>query len=190
MFQQVDRQKLLAKGIVVKAQRARLPKVLVTDAYLKPLAGAKVYIRPWYGLLNCPESFAGTTNGVGRMTVPLYAGGRYTLTVKLQGYCPRATDTPVVGDKSWIDLIEIVTEPATAELKGKVVDHTGRPVAGVSVATDFGPKAVTDSNGEFVLKQMPSWSVSLQATKGKLRGNNVGPTGRLMPTSRTVITLR
>jgi len=178
---------LISEGIVLKAMPARSPKVTVIDAYLKPLPGAKVYMRTMYGLKSV-ESRVGTTNSAGELTVPvLYHGGKYTFRAALLGYCPRATQVPPVGSQNWIDSIEIVTEPATSIVKGKVVDQNGKPVVGAKVSTDFGPYALTDASGEFTLSQMPDGIVRLEARKGKLAGTNIDVKGRLMRQAAIVI---
>ena len=189
-FTEVDRYRLIDKGIVLKALPARYPKVIVTDAYLKPLAGAKVYMKTAYGLMSF-ESRVGATNSAGELTVPaVYHGGRYSFRAALLGYCPKGIVVPLVGSESWIDSIEIVTEPATSTVKGKVVDGNGKPVVGAKVSTDFGPCALTDARGEFTLNQMPSWPVILQARKGRLSGVNLDGKGRLLQAREPLIVVR
>jgi len=172
---------------VLKAQPAHTPKVKVTDAYLKPLARAKVFMRTTYGLKSI-ETRVGVTNSAGELTLPaVYNGGRYTFGASLLGYCPTATEVPPVGSASWIDLIEMVTEPATSVVKGKVVDKAGKPVTGARVSTGFGPSALTDKKGEFTLTQMPDRGVRLEARKGKLIGTNTDAKGRLTSMVKIVV---
>lgn len=161
----------------------------MTDAYLKPLAGAKVYAIQAYGLKSV-EKMAGTTDSSGELTIPaVYVGGRYTFRAALPGYCPGKSVAPPVGGPSWVDLIEIVTEPATSVVKGKVVDASGKPVIGAEVFTDFGPCSATNEDGEFTLKQMPDWPVRLEARKGKATGANVDAKGMLARRPNAVIVL-
>lgn len=175
------------EGIVLKAQPARSPKVTVMDAYLKPLTGAKVFVKATYGLKSI-ETLAGITNSAGQLTVrALYHGGKYAIRAALLGYRPAGSQTPPVGSAGWIDSVEIVTEPATDVTNGKVVDGSGKPVQGAKVKTDFGPHALTDSKGEFTLKQMPPWTVQLDARKGSLHGTNLDPKGRLIPASSPIV---
>ena len=177
-FTEVDRYRLISKGIILKAMPARFPKVTVTDAYLKPLAGAKVFVKTNYGLKSV-ESAVGLTNSAGELVVPaVYHGGKYTFRAALLGYCPKGSGAAPVGSENWIDSIEIVTEPATSTVKGKVVDQNGKPVVGAKVSTDFGPSALTDKKGEFTLTQMPDRGVRLEARKGGLHGTNLDAKGR------------
>jgi hypothetical protein len=186
-FTEVDRYRLISKGVILKAMPARSPKVTVTDAYLKPLAGAKVFVETDYGLKSV-ESAVGLTNSKGELVVPaVYHGGKYTFRAALLGYCPKGSGAAPVGSQNWVDSIEIVTEPATAVVKGKVVDKAGKPVVGAKVTTDFGPYALTDASGEFTLSQMPDGIVRLEARKGKLAGTNIDVKGRLMRQAAIVI---
>ena len=186
-FTEVDRIKLIDKGIILKALPAHTPKVTVIDAFLKPLPGVKVYMKTMYGLASV-ESGVGVTNSKGELTVPaVYHDGKYTFRAALLGYCPRATQVPPVGSQNWIDSIEIVTEPAATVVKGKVVDQNGKPVVGVKVSTDFGPHALTDASGEFTLTQMPNSAVRLEARKGKLIGTNIDAKGRLTSMTKIVV---
>lgn len=176
--------------MVLKALPARSPKVTVTDAYLKPLAGVKVYATATYGLKSL-ETCVGVTNLAGELTVPaVYPGGRYTFRAALLGYCPAGTKLPVVGSENWMDLVEMTMEPATSVVRGKVVDGNGKAVAGARVSTDFGPSALTDSRGEFALRQMPSSPTPVMARKGSLKGSNVDAKGRIPQASETVIVVR
>lgn len=189
MFTEVDRYKLTDEGMILRALPARSPKVTVTDAYLKPLRGAKVSVTAAYGLKSV-HSPGGVTNSAGEVRIPaVYPGGKYTFRATLLGYSPRETRSPEVGSKNWIDLIEIVTEPATKVVKGKVVDANGKPVSGAEVTTDFGPYALTDTKGEFTLKQMPDSLVPLTAGKGSLKGTNLDAKGQLSRAHEPVIVI-
>lgn len=177
-------------GLVLKAKPAKSPRVIVTDAYLKPLAGAKVYVKQNYGVKGV-ENEVGATDSAGEVTIPaLYPGGSYTVRVALLGYCPNATTLPEVGGPNWIDRIEFAAEPATSTAKGKVVDSVGSAVAGANVTTDFGPVSITDANGQFTLQQMPDWPVRLEASKGKAHGSNVDAKCRIVWNQDLVIVLR
>ena len=187
LFTEVNRQKLIDQGIVLKALPARSPKVKVMDAYLKPLRGVKVYAKATYGLKSV-ETSVGVTNSAGEIRVPaVYHGGEYTFRAALLGYSPAGSQTPPVGSASWIDMVEIVTEPATDTVKGKVVDGHGKPVPGAKVTTNFGPNALTDTEGKFTLKQMPDSPVKMEARKGKLVGTNLDAKGRLISASEPIV---
>lgn len=178
---------MIDEAMVLKALPARSPKVAVMDAYLKPLARAKVFVKETYGLKSI-ETLAGVTNSAGEVTVPaVYNGGSYTFRAALLGYRPAVSQTPAVGSKNWIDSVEIVTEPATTMVKGKVVDGSGKPVQGANVTTDFGPHALTDAKGEFTLKQMPPWDVQLDARKGSVHGTNLNAKGRLNSSDSPIV---
>ena len=180
-------QKMISQAMVFRALPARSPKVTVTDAYLKPLKGAKVSVKAAYGLKSV-ETSVGVANSSGEFTVPaVYPGGKYTFRATLLGYCPKEVQTPPVGGKNWIDSIEIVTEPAAKVVKGKVVDGNGKAVAGAKVSTDFGPYALTDARGEFTLKQMPDRMVVLNARKGSLQGTNLDAKGRLSQANAPIV---
>lgn len=181
---------MISQPLVLRALPARSPKVIVTDAYLKPLKGARVSVTLAYGLKNVQVT-GGVTNSAGEARIPaVYPGGKYTFRATPAGYCPKAVNTPAVGGKSWIDLVEIVTEPATNSVKGKVVDAKGKPVSGATVSTDFGPSAVTDARGAFTLKQMPDSPVPLTARKANLKGTNLDARGNLVRACEPVITVR
>ena len=176
--------------MVLKAQPAHYPKVVVTDVYGKPIARVKVSVGAIYGLARVAKP-VGVTNSAGELITPaLYKGGKYGFDAALLGYCPAATMPPPVGSENWIDLIEITLGPAESIVKGKVVDARGKPVAGASVTTDFGPTTLTDAKGEFTLKQMPSRPAPIKARKGSLKGTNVDAKGRIPQTPKTVIVVR
>lgn len=174
----------------MKAAPARSPKVMVMDVYLKPLAGAKVLARQYYGLKSS-ETPVGVTDAAGALAMPAaYKGAIYTFRAALPGYYGGGAKCPPVGSDNWIDSVEISMEPATNTIKGKVVDAAGKPIAGATVTTDFGLSSVTDEMGEFALEQMPGCMVRLDARKGKASGTNLDAKGRLINKPETVIVLR
>ena len=101
---------LTGKGVTLRALPARSPRIIVTDAYLKPLAGAKVYVRSHFGLKSA-EKPIGVTNSAGKLTMPeAYHGACYTFRAALPGYASSEVRCPLVGSENWIDLIELAMD--------------------------------------------------------------------------------
>lgn len=98
-------------GVRIKLQPPVQTTVSVTDAYGKPLKGAKVQMRVT-PRLDEAWSTVGYTNASGRLkAATLYPNGVYTLRATLAGYKTSSTaGLPRVGSKSWMNLIEITME--------------------------------------------------------------------------------
>jgi len=169
---EIDRYEMIGKGVTVKAVPAHSPKVTVMDVWCKPIAGAEIWLRELYGL-NWHDIRAGNTDENGEYVVPaVYVGGKYQFRAVLPGFYGYGSGGPSVGSENWIDNVEIILETANQQRTGKIVDDKNKPVAGIRVFTDFGPEAVTDARGEFVLTSMPKGLVIVEARKGDLYGSN------------------
>lgn len=170
--QEIDRYQLIGKGATVRAVSAHTPKVTVMDVWCKPIPNAEIWLREFYGL-NWHDIPAGKADENGEYVVPaVYVGGKYEFRAVVQGFYGWGSGGPKVGSENWIDNVEVMMDTADHERKGKVVDDKGKPVAGFRVYTDFGPEAVTDAKGEFVLTSMPKGLVIIQARKGDVWGSN------------------
>lgn len=170
--QEIDRYQLIGKGATVKVVPAHSPKVTVMDVWCKPIPDAEVWLREFYGL-SWRDIQLGKTDANGEYVVPaVYVGGKYEFRAVLPGFYGWGSGGPKVGSENWIDNVEVMMDTANHERKGKVVDDKGKPVAGFRVYTDFGPEAVTDAKGEFVLTAMPKGLVIIRARKGDVWGSN------------------
>lgn len=125
---------------------------VITDLYTgAPVAGA---------LVQASDLISATTD----------AGGRYTLTdvpetfrvtVIAEGYAP------AIGDVARATSFDTAIRPDT--LRGTVTDgYTGRPIAGASV-TLGDLQTTTDSNGQYVLQDIPEKGTITISVKGYAR---------------------
>jgi len=174
VFMTADQFQLAIGKIIVRAKPAHTVLVTVSDAYNKPLTGADVYAMVSYGKNYAPFK-VGRTGSKGRLQVStVYQAGQYAFTAVLPGYYSFGTASlPKVGSSNWIDSVEIAMDRVNAVRRGRVVDEKGKPVAGASVYLEFGPRALTNNNGEFTLENMPNSLVRILAKKGNLYGSNV-----------------
>lgn len=169
---EIDRDELISKGVKLEAVPACSPKVTVMDVWCKPMVGAEVWLREYYGL-SWRDIRLSKTGKNGEYVVPaVYVGGKYAFRAVYPAFYGRDSIAPIVGSANWIDSVEIILDVADQERNGKVVDDKKRPVAGAKVYTDFGPETVTDDKGEFALNGMPERLVIIQARKGDLWGSN------------------
>jgi peroxiredoxin len=113
---------VLEKGLVVKGR--------VIDSAGKPIKGAKVIGHN--DRLSQPPK--GTTNDLGEFVLTNCEPGRCGVTVQARGFAPDLKEI-AVGPRGETTTPEFRLEPG-AVLRVKVVDRTGKPVAGANVAAD------------------------------------------------------
>lgn len=141
------------ESIEIEIPRGRTLEGRVTDATTgAPVAGARVG-HGWFADDPVP------TDADGRYTLPGWtAQGVYEISVRATGY---AQEEVVVGDRTRID-VALAPEDA---IRGRVVDGSGRPVAGTLVAAvgssyDSGPQrtsagsAIAGDDGRFRIGEL------------------------------------
>ena len=169
----VGRQELFDRQAIVRAKPSHTVRVTVMDVYNKPLAGTEVYAAAVYGQNRAPFAVGKTDSGGQLQVGRIYEGTTYMFSAVLTGYYSHGTgNLPKVGSSNWIDKVEIIMDRANAVSRGRVVDEKGRPVPNASVSIQFGPRTVTNKNGEFALRNMPGLPVPVFAKKGNLFGSN------------------
>ncbi|GDY02955.1 hypothetical protein LBMAG49_22840 [Planctomycetota bacterium] len=92
----------------------------------------------------------------GNLAQPLLSAGRWRLSLRAEGYAPFLQDVDV-APQSDLQLGEVLLEPGS-ELRGRLVDVEGRPVAGAEVCLanedelgKFALRLRSESDGTFVL---------------------------------------
>ena len=116
------------------------------------------------------------TDPAGRVRLVPLAPGRWRLAVQTPGYLARRLDVDVVaGDRpGQITAPDLRLElERGATLAGIVRDLPGNRVGGATVAIKRGDdtvSTVTDADGEFRLRDVPTGDVTLTATKGDRTG--------------------
>ncbi len=129
---------------------------VINTADDQALAGAKVYDRR-------SRRFLATTNAAGVFAFTAEAGQEYLLEAELEGYASRAVRQVVAVARDSVR-VDLLLEPATAVLKGRVLNANG-PVAGALVRLlETGSTVVTDLFGQY---EMPvksgTWRVQAEA---------------------------
>ncbi|MBL8623658.1 MAG: carboxypeptidase regulatory-like domain-containing protein [Myxococcales bacterium] len=117
-----------------------------------------------------------STDAAGRVRLTPIVPGAWTLAVRTPGYVARALAVTVPpGDRpAQITAPDLRLElERGATVTGVVRDRAGDRVAGVALTlaadADAEARATTDSLGEFRLRDVPTGTVTLRATKGGLR---------------------
>lgn len=126
----------------------------ITDQNNDPIAGVTV---------TTGSGQSATTTNAGTYSIQVPAGV-YTLTPTKDGmtFAPssRMIDVPPdVVDQNFTATVVMST------VAGRVVDIDGEPVAGVTIATEDGDKAITDSNGDYSIADLPVGSYTLTPAK-------------------------
>lgn len=147
-----------------------------------PLPDAQVYVSCVREMI----SRSRMTDRAGQVLIEhLYQGDTYRIGAHCSSYFSGQSIELVPGSGDWKDNIEIVMDTAARVQKGKVVDEDGNPVAGVTI-TSGTSGAISDENGEFVLKDLPDSRISVHANKDM--GYGTAETGK--DTGELVITMR
>lgn len=147
--------------------------MLVKDIKGNPLSGASVYLGNETEMLSYPKD----TSSSGKATYKqVISGAKYYAGAEKDGYYFKRPGNgnyylPDMNSADWKDTIEIEMVDAHRTQAGKVVDESGAPVAKIKVRAMCGSEAVTDANGEFVLKNMPDEKVSVYADTATASGS-------------------
>ncbi len=139
----------------------------------QPIAGA---------LVKADSAFQGTTDSTGHYTMFALAD-RYTVAASAPGYASESQSNVRVteGDTTTLDFI-ISTIP-TGSIVGNVTDtETGTGIAGASVTVN-GHTNTTDTNGDYILSNLPSWTYNVTAAAA---GYSSDTTTRTVPSGGSV----
>lgn len=172
----INREELL-KGHDIVVEPYQTFKIYVKTSNGVPLSGAKITRAMMIRGMNPGEYKVSDANGE-IVVSKLMAGSIIGYDVTLSGYyCANQPEKlPEVGSPDWKDTITITMTRADRVQTGKVVNKSGKPVAGVRVSTLFGPEAMTDEKGEFVLNNMPDDTVEIEASEVISRNMTAGTT--------------
>ncbi len=104
-----------------------------------------------------------TTNANGTYTLTNLISGTYTFTPTLEGYTfdPASITISVPPSKTKQDFTAI---PMEYTVSGTVLDEADNPLASVSIETDDGHKATTNSNGTYTLTNVLSGTYTFTPT--------------------------
>ncbi len=105
-----------------------------------------------------------TTDADGEYAIEGLPAGERTLRFNKQGYVPEQKAVKISGKEARVD----VRLSRGLEVKGTVVDASGRPVSEATVmaqAPGSGARASTDSNGAFTIEGLTAGRYSITATK-------------------------
>ncbi|HUF17837.1 MAG TPA: carboxypeptidase-like regulatory domain-containing protein, partial [Thermoanaerobaculia bacterium] len=124
-----------------------------------------------------------TTDADGEYVIEGLAAGERTLRFNKQGYVPEQKAVNISGKEARVD----VRLSRGLEVRGTVVDASGRPVAEASVmaqAPGAGARASSDTNGAFTIEGLTAGRYSITATKTGLasevlRDVDIATTGHL-----------
>ena len=142
----------------------------------KIIPGVDVVLKQYEGK-ELHDKYAGRTDDRGAVVIRSIASGYYYVTLRCQGYAPRAVNS---GYKNWertLETYDALLAPV-AGLSGTVTDLAGAPLADVNVRVsdpagldglDYngqpaflgGQKVVTDANGHFEFGELPRGSTRL-----------------------------
>ena len=164
VFTRVNYEKLLAEETVLILKPACPLTVVVRDTQGNALENVELSLLTWFDTHGLGGPM-GRTDGNGHYNIrELYSGGDYRIWPSLAGHYFDRNDELCrfkPGTATWTGVLELTMQPATRSQKGRVVDEGTHPMADVAVETDFGPKAMTDSNGEFIIHNLPDGEVAL-----------------------------
>lgn len=180
--------------------RATALRGFVVDSQGTPLPGTAVLALPERigeaGVPGTPGEDTGTSDGTGRFELlSLHAGSFYEVRAVRPGYLPASIKPLTPAPSRDSAPLKIVLSPARP-VRGRVLDDTGRPVAGAEVrlATARAPgirrppkepdqpleegspfAASTDAQGRFLIARVPAERVDLTASRrgfatGRIRG--------------------
>jgi hypothetical protein len=114
----------------------------VVDAVTKQaIAGASIVMN---GLTQ-------TTDGSGKFVFASATPGAFSLTVSANGYQAAPVSGTLVTGINDVGAIALQPQPTATTLQGKVLDNSGHPVAGATVAISGGPTAISGSDGSYQL---------------------------------------
>jgi hypothetical protein len=160
----VNRNTILNNGVVITAKPARPFTVTVEDSNGKPVNNAKVTVLTWYMGGGSPNT-GGKTDQQGKLVLDnLYADGTYSFNATATGYYSDPLDIGElveVGTDNSVDSIKLVLDVANRVQKGKVLDASGKPIAGALIQTRSGQVAKTDDAGEFTMNNLPDSDIEL-----------------------------
>ena len=142
----------------------------VIDGSGKPVAGAKIGMsrmlaagvrsEPWKYRMNTMH----VTDAEGRFELSgIHQGSHVAIYVNKTGYAGLWSDRVTFGKSAEVTLPDLKLRKATRQLKGRVVNADGQPIAGATVFVhDFAQQqTTTDANGRFQLDGVPNGNLSL-----------------------------
>jgi protocatechuate 3,4-dioxygenase beta subunit len=139
----------------------RLPRAisgLVTDAADgKPIMGARVQVITWQGNYGTTMGKPELTDAEGRYSIRgLSPDGAYSLNAEADDYGQGGAAVTLDPDRETTQAQPLQLDRLTARIGGRVVDASGKPVAGVRVeingSRNGNRTTVTDAEGRFTFK--------------------------------------
>ncbi|HEX5244984.1 MAG TPA: carboxypeptidase regulatory-like domain-containing protein [Tepidisphaeraceae bacterium] len=175
------------QGKEVRIQLIRRVKLtlpgLVTDEQGKPIAGARVRVIETIAVMGMSRGDPIITGPLGRYEIPdLNTDSNYNIAADAEGFGEAQSRLSL--NPGTRELPTLVLPRADATVGGRVVDETGKALAGITVHLNNGmsPKTtVTDKDGRFSFKIVPGthhliW-IAVK-TPGKVGPNANGSAGR------------
>lgn|GEM_PF-5879184 len=156
---------------------------LITDDQDKPIAGARIQLSETIAVMGMSRGEPIITGPLGQYEIPdLYTDSDYHIAADAEGYGEAQSRLSL--NPNTRELPTLVLPRASATTGGRVVDETGKALAGITVHLNNGmsPKtAVTDQDGRFSFKVVPGtyhliW-IAIK-TPGKVGPNANGSAGR------------
>jgi beta-lactamase regulating signal transducer with metallopeptidase domain/5-hydroxyisourate hydrolase-like protein (transthyretin family) len=139
----------------------RLPRTisgLITDTVDgKPIKGARVQVITWQGSSGMTTGKPELTDAEGRYSIRgLSPDGTYSLNAEADDYGQSGAAVTLDPDRETTQAQPLQLDRLTARIGGRVVDASGKPVAGVSVeingSRNGNRTTVTDAEGRFTFK--------------------------------------
>lgn len=132
----------------------------ITD---QPIAGA---------LVKADSAFLNTTNSNGYYTMFVLAG-KYTVTASAPGYASESQSNVMVSGGETITQDFALETIPLGSIIGNVTDFkTGSGIAGATVTAD-GYANTTDSNGNYILRNLPAWTYTVAVSAAGYVGDSM-----------------
>lgn len=167
---------------LVRRVKLTLPG-LITDDQGKPIAGARIQLSETIAVTGFGRGGPIITGPLGQYEIPdLYTDSDYHIAADAEGYGEAQSRLSLNPNTRELPTLKLPRASATTG--GRVVDETGKPLAGITVHLNNGmsPKtAVTDKDGRFLFPVVPGthhliW-IAVK-TQGKVGPNANGSAGR------------
>ncbi len=175
------------QGKDVRIQLIRRVKLtlpgLITDDQGKPIAGARVQVIETIAVMGRGRGDPIITGPLGKYEIPdLYTDSNYNIAANAEGFGEAQSRLSLKLNTCELPTLKLPR--ADAKTGGRVIDETGKPLAGITVHLNNGmsPKtAVTDKDGHFSFEVVPGtyhliW-IAVK-TPGKVGPNANGSAGR------------
>ena len=129
-----------ASGRVVDSQGEALPGASLTLTPVAPRGAPSLWT----------EALSTRSGPNGQFKFEDLAAGLYWISVSLEGYASQESDRISLADGEEMAGVEVTLEPATEELRVRVVDAEGKPIEGVMVVVDHPETGPVMQGGLFI----------------------------------------